>query len=56
MWTHKVKFRIVPKDEEYGIMTLAFQSQEFGFGYPLTFTYLQTINEYCDIQTNYGNT
>ena len=37
-------------------MISAFQSQEFGFGYPLTVTYLQTINEYHDLQPKYLDT
>ena len=37
-------------------MILALQSQEFGFGYPLTFPNLQTINEYCALQPKYVDT
>ena len=47
MWTHKGKFWLVPKYKVYGILVLPFQSQDFGFGYPLTVPYLQTNNEYC---------
>ena len=44
MWTHKDEFKIVPKDEVYGIMILAFQFLEFGLGYSLTVPYLQKIH------------
>ena len=33
MWNHKGKFRLVPKDEGYGIMISSFQSQSSVFGY-----------------------
>ena len=54
MWTHKGKYRLVPKDEEYGIVILAFQSREFGFVYPLTVPYLQTINECHALHLKYA--
>ena len=56
MWTNKGKCRLVPKDEGYGIMISAFQSQEFVFGYPLTVPDLQTINEYHNIHPKYVDT
>ena len=37
-------------------MILALQSQEFVFGYPLTFPNLQTINEYCALHPKYVDT
>ena len=55
MWTHKVKFRFLSKDEGYEIKISAFQSQEFGFGYPLTVPYLQIIGEYHALQHKYVN-
>ena len=56
LWNYKGKCQLVPKDEGYGIIILAFQYQEFVFGYPLTITYLQTINEYCTIHPKYVDT
>ena len=56
MWTHKGKYQIVPKDEGYGIMISAFQSREFGFGYPITVPDLQTINECHSILPKYFDT
>ena len=44
MWNKKGKFWLVPKNEVCGIMVLAFQSKEFGFGYTLKIPELQTIN------------
>ena len=46
MWNHKVKCRIFPKNEGYGIIISAFHYQQFGFGYPLTFPYIETIHKY----------
>ena len=56
MWTHKVKFQIVPKDGGYGIMILAFQSRYFVFGYPLTVPDLQNINKYHALHPKYVDT
>ena len=56
LWTYKGKCWIVPKEEGYGIMILDFQSQGFGFGYPLTVPYLQTINEYFALHPKYIDT
>ena len=56
MWNQKGKYHIVLKDEGYGIMIQASQSQQFGFGYPSTFPYLQTIDEYCALHSKYFDT
>ena len=56
MWTHKGKCRLLTKDNGCGIMILAFQSQYFGFGYPLTVPDLQTFNEYCVLHPKYVDT
>ena len=56
MWTHKGKCRLVPKDEGYGIMILAFQYGEFGFGYPLTVPNSQIVNSYHSLQSEYIDT
>ena len=56
MWTQKGKCRIVTKDEEYGIMISDFQSQDFGFGYPLTAPDLQTFIEYRTLHPRYVDT
>ena len=56
MWTHKGRCWLVPKDEGYGIMILAFQSREFIFGYPLTVPDLQTMIEYQSIHPIYVDT
>ena len=56
MWTHIVKFQIVPKDGGYGIMILAFQSRYFVFGYPLTVPDLQNINKYHALHPKYVDT
>ena len=53
LWTYKSKCRIVPKDKGYWIMISASQSREFGFVYPLTVQYIQTINEYCALHPKY---
>ena len=37
-------------------MILAFQSQEFGFGYQLTVPDIQIVNEYHDIHHKYVDT
>ena len=47
LWTYKGKWWVVLKDEGYGIIILALQSKDFGFGYPLTVPDLQTIHKYC---------
>ena len=56
MRTHKVKCWIVPKYEGYSIIISALQSQYFGFGYPLTVPYLQTMNEYHALHPKYVDT
>ena len=53
MWTHKCKFWLVPKDEGYGIMISAFQSQWFSFWYKLTVSSIKTIKEYCALYPTY---
>ena len=52
-WTYRGERRLHPKDEGYGVMISAFESREFGFGYPLTATDLQTVNEYRNRHRNY---
>ena len=54
--TNKGKCKLVIKYEGYGIMILAFQSWYFGFGYPLTVSYLHTIIEYHALQPKYVDT
>ena len=56
MWTHKGKCQIVPKEEGYGIMILAFQPRQFGFGYPLTAPDIQNITEYHAFHPKYVDT
>ena len=56
IWTQKGKCWIVPKDEGYGIMISTFQSQYFGFRYPLIVPDIQTINEHCAIRPKYVDT
>ena len=54
--THKGKLWLVPKDQEYGVMISAFQSQDFGFGHILTVPDIQTINKYITLQHKYVDT
>ena len=56
MWTNKVKSGCIPNNEEYGVMILAIQYLDFGFGYTLTVPYLQNVNEYCYIHPKYVDT
>ena len=56
MWNNKVKLWIVPKEKEYGIMILEFNSLEFSFRYPLIVPYIQTANEYRALHTKYVDT
>ena len=56
MLTYKGKCWFVPKYEGYGIIISTLQFQEFGFGYPLTVSDLQTINEYHNIHPKYVDT
>ena len=56
MCTHKGKCPFVPKEEGCGIMISSFQSREFGFGYPLTVPYIQTVNEYCTLPPKFVDT
>ena len=56
MCNHKDKSRLVPKEKGYGIMIKDFQSQEFGFGFILIVTDLQTVDEYYALQPKYVDT
>ena len=56
MWTNKGKCRLVPKYKGYGIIILAYRSQNFGFEYPVTVPYLQTINYYNALHSKYVDT
>ena len=56
MCNNKGKCQLVPKEEVYVVIISAFQSQEFGFGYPLTFTDIQTVYEYQTTHPIYVDT
>ena len=56
MCTHKSKCCIVPKDNKHSIMISALKSWGFRFGYPLTVTYIQNVNEYHALHPKYVDT
>ena len=56
IWAHKVKFWIITKDEEYGVMMSTFQYQDFGFRYPLIVLDIQTVNLHCALHPKYVDT
>ena len=56
MWTHKVKIWIDLKEDKYVIVIQIFQSQQFGFWYPLTAPDIQTVDQYRTFRPKYVDT